>query len=190
MQNEAKFLTITQAAQFLKISPDTLRRWEEKGMLTPQRTKGGSRRYTYLDLKIAKLNKRKSRLLQISTLIRTNYISSGRDLKIAAFTSFLWIFGMLLYHFLSPVFLMPTNPNQQILSDQPKDQTQLKIASEIISTRVDLAGKLMPEISIGSDLLIDRSSNLPNIEYSNSPDKYYSLEPLPKNQVPTLIKRI
>lgn len=114
MQNEPNFLTITQAADFLKVSPDTLRRWEERGIVTPIRTKGGSRRYTLLDLKIAKLNKRKTRSFQISTLLKQNYINHKRDLKIALFTSFLWIFGLLALHFLTPVFLRPTNPEQQI----------------------------------------------------------------------------
>lgn len=104
MQNKATLLTITQAAQFLKVSSDTLRRWEEKGIVTPKRTRGGSRRYTLLDLKIAKL-KRKA---------KQNYINSGRDLKIALLTSFLWILVLLTLHFLTPIFLRPTNPEQQI----------------------------------------------------------------------------
>lgn len=114
MQKEPNFLTIAQAADFLKVSPDTLRRWEERGIVTPIRTKGGSRRYTLLDLKIAKLNKRKIRSFQISTLLKQNYINHKRDLKIALFTSFLWIFGLLALYFLTPVFLRPTNPEQQI----------------------------------------------------------------------------
>lgn len=121
MQNEAKFLTITQAAKFLKVSPDTLRRWEDRGIIAPQRTKGGSRRYTLLDLKIARLNKRKIRFFQIPTLLKQNYINSKQDLKIALLTSFLWIFGLLAYHFLTPVFFRPTNPQQQISSNQASE---------------------------------------------------------------------
>ena len=219
MQFEATFLTITQAAKFLKVSPDTLRRWEAKGIVTPQRTKGGSRRYTLLDLKIAKLNKRKreqvlssrNRFFQIPTFLRQNYLSSKRDLKIALLTSFLWIFALLAYNFLTPIFLRPTNPEQQIVSDELKEQTRLKIASEttrdetnaiktLVNTKYQalpntedqtpVANKITPSaISQVSDLLIDRLSNLPTLKYTETLDNYYLLQPLPQNQIPTLIKR-
>ncbi len=39
-------LSIQQAANFLKVSAKTLRRWEAKGILVPQRTPGNQRRYT------------------------------------------------------------------------------------------------------------------------------------------------
>ncbi len=125
MQNEANFLTIAEAAKILKVSPDTLRRWEKKGIVTPRRTKGGIRRYTLLDLKIAKLNKRKAGLFQIPALLKQNYINSKRDLKIALLTSFLWISGILIYYFLTPVFLKPTSFEQRIVSDQLKQQSGL-----------------------------------------------------------------
>ncbi|MEK7182639.1 MAG: MerR family DNA-binding transcriptional regulator, partial [Patescibacteria group bacterium] len=35
-----------QATRLLKVSPDTLRRWEEEGKIKPTRTPGGHRRYT------------------------------------------------------------------------------------------------------------------------------------------------
>lgn len=195
MQTEAKFLTITQAAQFLKVSPDTLRRWEDKGIVTPQRTKGGSRRYTLLDLKIAKLNKRKTRFFQIPTLLKQNYINHKRDLRIALLTSFLWIFGLLAYHFLTPVFFRPTNPEQQILSDQLKNQTHLKIASEttpikISALKVSISAdqsreieKMAPKIvSPGSDLLVGQPDDSPTLRYVDNPNQYYSLQPLPKTK--------
>lgn len=201
MQNKAKFLTITQAAQFLKVSPDTLRRWEEKGIITPQRTKGGIRKYTLLDLKIARLNKRKIRFFQLPTLLRQNYLSSSRDFKVALLTSSLWIFGLLIYHFLTPIFLTPTNPQRQILSDQLKQPDHLKIVSEttpiktgsinvLIPDQTLIADKKISEVNLGSDILIQRFSNLPSLEYTDTPDQYYSLKPLPKIQIPTLIKRI
>lgn len=127
LRKEATLLTIAQAAKFLKVSPDTLRRWEAKGIVTPQRTKGGSRRYTLLDIKIAKLNKKKSRFFQISTLFRQNYINHKRDFKIALFTSFLWIFGLLAFHFLTPIFLRPTNPEQQISSNQASQASETSL---------------------------------------------------------------
>ena len=40
------FLTIQQAANLLGVSTKTLRRWEAKGILVPQRTPGNQRRYT------------------------------------------------------------------------------------------------------------------------------------------------
>ena len=36
---------ITEAAEMLGVTPDTLRRWEEDGVLLPERTGGGHRRY-------------------------------------------------------------------------------------------------------------------------------------------------
>lgn len=41
------FLTIQEAADLLKVSSKTLRRWEEKGSLVPLRTEGKHRRYSY-----------------------------------------------------------------------------------------------------------------------------------------------
>ncbi|MDO8488114.1 MAG: helix-turn-helix domain-containing protein, partial [bacterium] len=38
-------LTIAQAAQYLKVSTKTLRRWETQGILIPHRTTGNQRRY-------------------------------------------------------------------------------------------------------------------------------------------------
>lgn len=205
MQSKAKFLTITQAAEFLKVSPDTLRRWEDKGIVTPARTKGGSRRYTLLDLKIARLNKKKHKFFQLPALLRQNYISSRHDLKIALFTSFLWVFALLSFHFLTPVFLRPTNPEQRIISEQLKEQVRLKLASETTPSKLNttkvsvntdklpVAKKIFPPTA-GADLLIGHS--LPALEYSNVINQYYSLQPLPagrqvlpKNQTPTVIKR-
>jgi len=37
--------TISEAAEFLGVSTDTLRRWEEEGSLESERTNGGHRRY-------------------------------------------------------------------------------------------------------------------------------------------------
>ena len=42
----SKFLSIQQAAKFLGVSPQTLRRWEKSKKLAPShRTQGGQRRY-------------------------------------------------------------------------------------------------------------------------------------------------
>ncbi len=40
-----KYVSITSAAEALGVSASTLRRWEASGKITPDRTKGGQRRY-------------------------------------------------------------------------------------------------------------------------------------------------
>lgn len=194
MQKKAEFLTIAQAAQFLNVSPDTLRRWEDRGIVTPHRTKGGSRRYTLLDLKIAKLNKRKTRAFQLPTLLTKNYISSKRDLKIAILTSFLWIFGILIFNLLAPSFLRPTNPDRQILSEQLKQQTGLRKASDtapvkVYAIEVQLPDNETPVILKMAPSLVGKSHDLPDLRYTNQVDQYYTITPLPQNQVPTLVIR-
>ncbi|MFC1653607.1 MerR family DNA-binding transcriptional regulator, partial [Patescibacteria group bacterium] len=47
---EKKFFTITQAADFLKVSVDTLRRLEKKGAIKPNRGTGNTRQYSFDDL--------------------------------------------------------------------------------------------------------------------------------------------
>ena len=42
-----KLLSIQDAAKFLKVSTKTLRRWEEQGILTSERTAGNHRRYSF-----------------------------------------------------------------------------------------------------------------------------------------------
>jgi excisionase family DNA binding protein len=42
---EEKLLTITQAAEILGVSPDTLRRWDKSGKLMAIRKDGGTHRY-------------------------------------------------------------------------------------------------------------------------------------------------
>jgi len=44
------WLTIGQAAKYLGVSPDTLRRWERRGKIKCYRTPGGRRLYTQYDL--------------------------------------------------------------------------------------------------------------------------------------------
>jgi len=43
-------LRINEAAKLLGVSPSTLRRWEREGLIKPQRTPGGERRYREEDL--------------------------------------------------------------------------------------------------------------------------------------------
>lgn len=54
----SKYLSISQAAKYLGVSPQTLRRWENEGRIRPpQRTEGGQRRYSVADLRNEKPQK-------------------------------------------------------------------------------------------------------------------------------------
>jgi DNA-binding transcriptional MerR regulator len=46
MDIESEYLGISEAAEYLRVSASTLRRWEKKGFLIPERTPTGIRRYT------------------------------------------------------------------------------------------------------------------------------------------------
>nr|NIT03564.1 MerR family DNA-binding transcriptional regulator [Candidatus Saccharibacteria bacterium] len=39
-------LAVSEAAEYVGVHPETLRRWEREGIIEPERTKGGQRRYT------------------------------------------------------------------------------------------------------------------------------------------------
>lgn len=196
-----KLLTITEAATTLGVSLDTLRRWEKKGIINPQRTKGGVRRYTLLDLKIAKLNKRKIRFFQLPSLLSKHYSNWKHNFKIITLTSLVWILGIALVHFLKPSFLSPTSPEQQILSEAIKKQINLSLASEQKNNQVNAVKILVlpnestqgveketSEVSLGSDLLIHRYTDTLTLQYTDIPTQYYLLQPL-KNDITTVIKR-
>src|SRR6476661_3640840 len=53
-----QLLSIKDAAAYLKVSEKTLRRWEEKNILIPERTSGKHRRYTLESLSYFKKNKK------------------------------------------------------------------------------------------------------------------------------------
>ncbi|MBL7078032.1 MerR family DNA-binding transcriptional regulator, partial [Candidatus Shapirobacteria bacterium] len=55
LPSNQKLLIINQAAAFLGVSTKTLRRWEKKGVLVPQRTVGNQRRYTIEEITNFKL---------------------------------------------------------------------------------------------------------------------------------------
>ncbi|MEX1061511.1 MAG: helix-turn-helix domain-containing protein, partial [Patescibacteria group bacterium] len=65
-----KTLPISDAARFLGISSETLRRWDQKGILKPFRTKGGQRRYSLSTLEAVKSGERKPPRLSISQAAR------------------------------------------------------------------------------------------------------------------------
>ncbi|OGC71281.1 hypothetical protein A3J33_03905, partial [candidate division WWE3 bacterium RIFCSPLOWO2_02_FULL_53_10] len=47
---EERSYTISEAAQFLGVHPSTLRLWEEQRLVTPSRTPGGDRRFSFRQL--------------------------------------------------------------------------------------------------------------------------------------------
>ncbi len=46
-----KLFTIGEAAEIVGVSPSTLRFWEREGLISPQRTSGGARRFTWEQVK-------------------------------------------------------------------------------------------------------------------------------------------
>jgi hypothetical protein len=64
MNEKDRLTSIKEAAGFLGVSEKTLRRWENKGILLPLRTKGGHRRYKLSNLKDIKQKKGKHNLTQ------------------------------------------------------------------------------------------------------------------------------
>ena len=69
-RNRKKTLPVSDAAHYLGISPETLRRWDQKGILKPFRTKGGQRRYSIALLKSFQSGERKPSRLSISQAAR------------------------------------------------------------------------------------------------------------------------
>src|SRR3989338_271864 len=49
---KTQFLSISKASQILGISPETLRRWDKQGILSPARTDGGQRRYSLANIEV------------------------------------------------------------------------------------------------------------------------------------------
>jgi MerR family copper efflux transcriptional regulator len=50
MQATARFLNVGQAAEYLGVSPASLRNWSNQGLVATYRTPGGQRRYDRADL--------------------------------------------------------------------------------------------------------------------------------------------
>ncbi len=198
MQNKAKLLTITEAAKNLRVSLDTLRRWEKKGIINPQRTKGGIRRYSLMDLKIAKLNKRKIRFFRLPSLLGKSYSLWHNNAKVIALTSLVWILGIVIVNTIKPLFLQPTNPQQQILSASIKKEVGLQLSSELENNQMGmLKSFVLPdqqllvsentknnfEVSSGSDLLIGLPADKLNIKYSDIPTGYYLLHKIENDTI-------
>lgn len=50
MNSDGLFFTIAEAARMVGVSPATLRNWERRGLLTPERTPSGHRRFSVADI--------------------------------------------------------------------------------------------------------------------------------------------
>jgi excisionase family DNA binding protein len=50
MEGRHRLLSVSEAAEFLGVSADSLRKWSDQGMLPVYRTPGGQRRYSPADL--------------------------------------------------------------------------------------------------------------------------------------------
>jgi excisionase family DNA binding protein len=50
MEASQKFLNVSEAAAFLGVSPASLRKWSDRGLVSVYRTPGGQRRYSPADL--------------------------------------------------------------------------------------------------------------------------------------------
>lgn len=75
------FISISKAAKFLQVSPDTLRNWEREGKLLPARTHGGARRYSMAELvalkkEIHPVASRKKGLVSISIAAKALQVST------------------------------------------------------------------------------------------------------------------
>lgn len=71
-----KYLNTKQASRFLKVSENTLRNWDKKGKLVPEKTSGGHRRYKSDDLILFNSNRplKKDRSLNQDTSYVKNEI--------------------------------------------------------------------------------------------------------------------
>src|SRR3989344_4922326 len=77
-------VSIQEAAEILKVSTKTLRRWEEQGLLIPARTLGGHRRYKLFDLNQFKKPVRKFAVTQsispeVQSTVYSNETTSTSD---------------------------------------------------------------------------------------------------------------
>src|SRR4051812_36268475 len=66
---KTNILSIQEAARILRVSTKTLRRWEQRGLLVPERTFGNHRRYTKEQIQEFKV-KSKERKLDTSASIQ------------------------------------------------------------------------------------------------------------------------
>lgn len=80
--NYKNYLSIQDASDYLKVSSKTLRRWEEKGNLIPERTSGGHRRYLLSQLEEMKQKRtEKATLKQTSSQITPDALNTADNVE-------------------------------------------------------------------------------------------------------------
>lgn len=75
--NAMKKMSIREFATEVGVTPDTVRRWERKGKITPVRTSGGHRRYSEKDIKQIKKGPEKRNIIYC----RVSNSTQSEDLK-------------------------------------------------------------------------------------------------------------
>src|SRR6185369_2555003 len=92
MNLPVKLVSIKDAASFLKVSEKTLRRWEEKNILVPERTSGKHRRYTIEALSGFKKNKkqilgqsrRETETSEANTPLASTFVATSPQVQVSA----------------------------------------------------------------------------------------------------------
>ena len=77
------YLRVGEAADFLHVSPDTLRNWESSGYLVSKRSKGGDRRYKLADLEEVLLSRNPALAAIIKSRTSQLVLDKGADTTIA-----------------------------------------------------------------------------------------------------------
>jgi excisionase family DNA binding protein len=83
--NEPKWMTIGDAAQYLGISRDTLRRWEKRGKIKAVRSPTNRRYYTQKQLDVIMAGKTSLDENEVSIEPKTNGKSKGKSDKASIF---------------------------------------------------------------------------------------------------------
>src|SRR3989344_9552906 len=111
-------LSVSKAARELKVSPDTIRNWDKKGIIKAQRTKGGSRRFSRTEVK------RLQEELAISEIAKS--YKTDQNLSYAIQTSY-----------------FPTSPAINLPSDRPILASNPLIQSSTLNLEESSAAPLL-----------------------------------------------
>ncbi len=122
MQIMPKLLNISQASSLLGVSKDTLRRWEKSGLISPKRTSGGIRKYSFEDLKRTRFQKGR-RLYRMKQL----FSHHKAVIKTVFFTSLFWLLIILALEITNT---QQTTVLPPALTDSPKTNLEYSNASE------------------------------------------------------------
>lgn len=116
---EEQYLSIKDAAEILKVSTKTLRRWEKAGALVPQRTDGGHRRYLLAEVKAFKGHKTKATYKRPLTEVNASFFASE-----------------------------PQKTDSPPVEEQPKESTQILETTQGLSENKIQAKELYKELHI------------------------------------------